>query len=116
MSVIDSPSRESHKPSSLSSGNEKEKDVGLCLDTLEATDDLDPSFESRTMSVIYFTEEISKLNRVFRRYVDFRILPFLALVYSFSLIDRINLGAARTAGMGVALVCTSSIFSPVFLM
>ncbi|KAF8161310.1 major facilitator superfamily domain-containing protein [Crassisporium funariophilum] len=37
------------------------------------------------------------------RYVDWRILPVLALVYSFALIDRINLGAAHTAGMGVDL-------------
>jgi hypothetical protein len=44
-----------------------------------------------------------------RRYVDLRIIPVLALVYSFSLIDRINLGAAYTAGMGVDLVCLSTI-------
>lgn len=36
--------------------------------------------------------------------VDLRILPLLAAVYSFALIDRINLGAAHTAGMGAALV------------
>lgn len=40
-----------------------------------------------------------------RRFVDWRILPLLALLYSFALIDRINLGAARTAGMGRDLVC-----------
>ncbi|KAK7472458.1 hypothetical protein VKT23_000573 [Stygiomarasmius scandens] len=89
MSMIDSSTRDSEKPSSLSSENAKEKDVGVQLHTLEATEDLDPSFETRTM-----------------RYVDWRILPFLALVYSFSLIDRINLGAARTAGMGAALDLT----------
>ena len=44
-----------------------------------------------------------------RRYVDWRIIPVLAMVYSFSLIDRINLGAAYTAGMGVDLVCLSTI-------
>lgn len=32
--------------------------------------------------------------------VDFRMLPLLAAVYSTALIDRINLGAAHTAGMG----------------
>ncbi|KAF8911500.1 major facilitator superfamily domain-containing protein [Gymnopilus junonius] len=37
------------------------------------------------------------------RYVDWRIIPILAMVYSFALIDRINLGAAHTAGMGVDL-------------
>jgi hypothetical protein len=39
-----------------------------------------------------------------RRYIDWRIIPVLAMVYSFALIDRINLGAAYTAGMGVDLV------------
>ncbi|THV03968.1 MFS general substrate transporter [Dendrothele bispora CBS 962.96] len=33
------------------------------------------------------------------RYVDFRMLPLLGLVYSVSLIDRANLAIARTAGM-----------------
>ncbi|KAF9047427.1 major facilitator superfamily domain-containing protein [Panaeolus papilionaceus] len=37
------------------------------------------------------------------RYLDWRILPILALVYSFALIDRINLGAAYAAGMDVDL-------------
>ncbi|KAK7036421.1 hypothetical protein VNI00_011618 [Paramarasmius palmivorus] len=36
-------------------------------------------------------------------YVDLRILPLLALMYAFALIDRINLGSARVAGMGLAL-------------
>ena len=39
-----------------------------------------------------------------RRYVDFRLIPVLAMTYSFALIDRINLGAAYTAGMGADLV------------
>ncbi|TFK74581.1 MFS general substrate transporter [Pluteus cervinus] len=34
------------------------------------------------------------------------MLPFLALLFSFAIIDRINLGAARTAGMGVDLNLT----------
>ncbi|KAF8178649.1 major facilitator superfamily domain-containing protein [Mycena galopus ATCC 62051] len=38
-----------------------------------------------------------------RRSVDLHIIPIVSLLYSFALIDRINLGAARTAGMGVAL-------------
>jgi MFS family permease len=46
----------------------------------------DPKFEQRTM-----------------RYVDWRLIPILAMVYSFALIDRINLGAAYTAGMGADL-------------
>ncbi|KAJ7686519.1 major facilitator superfamily domain-containing protein [Mycena rosella] len=38
-----------------------------------------------------------------RRSVDLHIIPIVSLIYSFALIDRINLGAARTAGMGPAL-------------
>jgi hypothetical protein len=42
---------------------------------------------------------------VIRLWVDIRVLPFLALLYMIALIDRLNISAARTAGMGVALVC-----------
>ncbi|KAF4621397.1 hypothetical protein D9613_000869 [Agrocybe pediades] len=46
----------------------------------------DKEFERRTM-----------------RHVDWRIIPILALVYTFALIARTNLGAAHTAGMGADL-------------
>lgn len=36
--------------------------------------------------------------------MDWRILPILSMLYSFAMIDRINLGAAYTAGMGADLV------------
>lgn len=39
-------------------------------------------------------------------WLDFRILPILALVYAFAFIDRINLGAAYAAGMNVTLDLT----------
>lgn len=39
-------------------------------------------------------------------WMDIRILPILALVYSFSFIDRINLGAAYAAGMATTLELT----------
>ncbi|KAJ3494824.1 hypothetical protein NMY22_g20019 [Coprinellus aureogranulatus] len=47
----------------------------------------DPKFVSRTL-----------------RYVDWRILPLLGLLYSIALIDRTNLGMARIAGMEKDLV------------
>jgi len=59
---------------------------------LEAATDIpeyDATFERKTM-----------------RLVDFRILPLLASLYSFALIDRTNLGAAYTEGMGVGLNLT----------
>jgi hypothetical protein len=41
----------------------------------------------------------------FRRRIDWRMLPLLGALYAISVIDRINLGVARLAGMGDALVC-----------
>ncbi|ESK87307.1 high-affinity nicotinic acid transporter [Moniliophthora roreri MCA 2997] len=41
-------------------------------------------------------------------YIDLRILPLLALIYAFALIDRLNLGSARIAGMGADLQLTVS--------
>ncbi|KAF9259702.1 MFS general substrate transporter [Marasmius fiardii PR-910] len=40
------------------------------------------------------------------RYIDFRILPILAITYSFSLIDRTNLSSAMVAGMAGSLKLT----------
>ncbi|KDR68722.1 hypothetical protein GALMADRAFT_231048 [Galerina marginata CBS 339.88] len=37
------------------------------------------------------------------RLIDWRMLPLLGMVYAVALIDRTNLGVARTAGMGVDL-------------
>ena len=37
------------------------------------------------------------------RKIDFRLLPVLATIYSFALIDRVNLPNARIAGMDVDL-------------
>ncbi|EAU83784.1 hypothetical protein CC1G_07519 [Coprinopsis cinerea okayama7 len=60
------------------------------LDKVETlSDTVDPKFEWRTML-----------------WIDFRILPILALIYSFALIDRINLGAAYAAGMDKTLELT----------
>ena len=44
------------------------------------------------------------IEELFRRYIDFRIIPILALAYSFALIDRVNLGSAYTAGLGAEFV------------
>ena len=51
-------------------------------------------------SVLFWVDIFSP----FRRYVDWRIIPILAIVFSVGLIDRLNLGVAYTAGMGVDLV------------
>jgi len=39
------------------------------------------------------------------RQVDFRLLPILGILYAFAVVDRANLGLARTAGMQHDLVC-----------
>jgi hypothetical protein len=45
------------------------------------------------------------LNRfMFRRRVDWRMLPLLGFLYAVALIDRTNLGIARIAGMEKDLV------------
>ncbi|KAK0454616.1 major facilitator superfamily domain-containing protein [Armillaria borealis] len=64
----------SPRPDSLEAGKEKLEDV------------IDPVFERKTM-----------------RWVDIRMLPLLALLYSVALVDRLNISVARTAGMGEAL-------------
>lgn len=46
----------------------------------------------------------SSLNSTSRK-VDWRMLPLLGVLSALSLIDRSNLGLARTAGMDHALVC-----------
>ncbi|KAL0578919.1 hypothetical protein V5O48_003067 [Marasmius crinis-equi] len=51
-----------------------------------------------------FREDIEGVNeRRTMMFIDFRMLPILALIYSFALIDRVNLSSARVAGMGAAL-------------
>lgn len=37
------------------------------------------------------------------------MLPLLGFLYAVALIDRTNLGIARTAGMAVDLVCSAAI-------
>jgi len=41
-----------------------------------------------------------------RRMIDWRMLPLLGFVYAVALIDRTNLGIARTSGMDADLVCS----------
>ncbi|KAK0212495.1 major facilitator superfamily domain-containing protein [Desarmillaria ectypa] len=64
----------SPRPDSLEAGKEKLEDF------------IDPVFERKTM-----------------QWVDIRMLPLLALLYSVALVDRLNISVARTAGMGEAL-------------
>ncbi|KAG5651624.1 hypothetical protein H0H81_008001 [Sphagnurus paluster] len=59
----------------------------------------DPSIESVKLEAADNLEYDAAFERKTMRFVDWRILPLLALLYSFALIDRINLGAAYTAGM-----------------
>ncbi|KAF8070733.1 major facilitator superfamily domain-containing protein [Lyophyllum atratum] len=66
----------------------------------------DPSVESVKLEAADSSKHDAAFERKTMRFVDWRILPLLALLYSFALIDRINLGAAYTAGMGADLGLT----------
>ncbi|KAF5380507.1 hypothetical protein D9615_004684 [Tricholomella constricta] len=66
----------------------------------------DFSVDSVKLEAADNSEHDAAFERKTMRYVDWRILPLLALLYSFALIDRINLGAAFTAGMGKDLELT----------
>ncbi|KAK5063037.1 hypothetical protein LTR84_005113 [Exophiala bonariae] len=44
-----------------------------------------------------------KLERRITRKIDFRLIPILAAIYTFALIDRTNIGAARISGIDAAL-------------
>ncbi|KAF9042193.1 major facilitator superfamily domain-containing protein [Panaeolus papilionaceus] len=60
-----------------------------------------PSFEEKGETGTTSDTEASyaKFERRTILMVDFRMLPLLGLLYAVALIDRINLGVARTAGM-----------------
>jgi hypothetical protein len=48
-------------------------------------------------------EREDKATRRLIRKIDIRLLPVLAVIYAFALIDRVNLPNARIAGMGTDL-------------
>ncbi|KAJ7287182.1 major facilitator superfamily domain-containing protein [Mycena rebaudengoi] len=70
-------------------------------DKKEAQDSSVPSLPKTKGGPV--TDRDSGFERRTLRSVDLHLLPVFGLLYSFALIDRINLGAARTAGMGPAL-------------
>jgi hypothetical protein len=66
----------------------------------------DPKFVSRTLYVFLSVTdcESAEESTLFRRKIDWRMLPLLGVIYSIALIDRTNLGVARIAGMEADLV------------
>ncbi|KAJ7188694.1 major facilitator superfamily domain-containing protein [Mycena filopes] len=63
----------------------------------------DDSSASVSLAGVELVGDKARYERRIMRSVDLHLIPVLSLLYSFALIDRINLGAARTAGMGAAL-------------
>ncbi|KAK2463121.1 hypothetical protein APHAL10511_004776 [Amanita phalloides] len=59
-----------------------------------------------SLSKVESNDDDKELERRIIRFVDWRILPLLSMIYAFALIDRVNLGAANTAGMGKDLKLT----------
>lgn len=55
--------------------------------------------EDRSASTPGPSEKEDRETRRIIRKIDFRLLPVLAVIYSFALIDRVNLPNARIAGM-----------------
>lgn len=58
----------------------------------------DPDAHS-TMDLEGSQAEHARLTKATIRQVDFRLLPILGILYAFAVVDRANLGLARTAGM-----------------
>ncbi|KAJ7782663.1 hypothetical protein B0H16DRAFT_464237 [Mycena metata] len=67
-------------------------------DYVEKKDD-----SSVSLSSLELVGDKARFERRILRSVDLHLIPVLSLLYSMALVDRINLGAARTAGMGPAL-------------
>lgn len=103
MTVSRGSSESEKRMSALSTGIDLEKDLARSQSDENNQDVQDQAFEARTMSELNYMS-CCKVDASCRFRVDLRILPVMALLYSFALIDRINLGVARTAGMGADLV------------
>jgi MFS family permease len=58
------------------------------------------SLHSTLRASIAKAEDATRFEKRLILFLDFRILPLLGLLFSFCLIDRINMGVALTAGMG----------------
>lgn len=62
-----------------------------------------PSSKDALCIFLLFLVDVPLINTLSRR-IDLRLLPLLGLLYAVALIDRTNLGVARTAEMGKDLV------------
>lgn len=67
------------------------------LETLENA----PTAEGYTGEVEYTAEEEAKIIRK----LDYRLLPFLLLLYTFSVLDRSNLGVWCSSALCVSFSC-----------
>ncbi|GAA5885821.1 hypothetical protein JCM6882_007573 [Rhodosporidiobolus microsporus] len=73
---------------SLNSGSDKEKAVDVHHDYA--------SKEAAPVDDVYFTPQEEK--KLIRK-IDFKLIPFLSLLYLLSFLDRVNIGQARLAGL-----------------
>ena len=72
-------------------------------------------FVKATLSVlfsVYPSRSDATTSSLHSRKVDWRVLPLLGTLAALSLIDRSNLGLARTVGMDHDLVCYSDACDP----
>lgn len=117
---MSSPSIDSEKGVSTTHYEEKEgikvregRDHGLAVEDLLEKTDISASAPPPG-------EKEDKETRRIMRKIDFRLLPVLAVIYSFALIDRVNLPNARIAGMdedlGLSVGSRYSIISMIFFV
>ncbi|KAF8972549.1 major facilitator superfamily domain-containing protein [Flammula alnicola] len=76
------------------SSRDSKHSVDIKVDNIEKIEDIE-NVSIPSLDAHYDAAFVRKTIRM----IDWRMLPLLGLVYSLALIDRTNLGAARTAGM-----------------
>ncbi len=70
---------------------------------METTEKFDSTNVEVTAPRVEYSEEEAR--RVIRK-LDWRILPFTVILYTFSVLDRGNLGNAKLAGLEAELALT----------
>lgn len=85
---------------------------------------MDPFYNDKSDPVDIKTEHVEeqgspatiKEERKLVRKIDFRVLPWLCILYGLSLIDRTNISAAKIAGMSKDLVLVDNRYSVALLI
>jgi len=94
-----------------------EKSYGGRDDRVNLEDTVDPANDSSGPASSPIERDDKETRRIIRK-IDLRLLPTLAVIYAFALIDRVNLPNARIAGMdedlGLSIGSRYSILTMIF--